>query len=502
VQEQIVRLGSSLRSFEALTHFLDFTRVQIPTGPSETLKKLFPHRDAVGGGSLLAVVPQMINSAERLRAEKNEAELKALREAIIPMERGLLNAGLIALVPPPKPKDAEAEWWTPDDVAANAFESPAIMQRPLAAISALQSMVDARAAGNEQRLLAASAALHKEVTSLAQARNEYGTVKLEVTYYKLDLMFWAQILFVLGFVIASMSWLIPQSRKLPLVASFPTGLGLILLTGAITLRCIIRSRPPVSTLYETIIFITAVCVLLGLITEWITRQRVALGLSALLGAMGMFLAAKYEISGRQDTMPSLVAVLDTNFWLSTHVTTITIGYAAGLLASAVAHVYLLGRLFGIKRQTPAFYRTVGRMVYGLICFSLLFSVVGTILGGIWANDSWGRFWGWDPKENGALMICLWQLAMLHGRMGGFLKSFGFSCAAVFGGAVVATSWWGVNLLQIGLHSYGFTSGAFVALMAFFGVEGLLLLVMGVYWLVTKNQGTGSGPISGEPVPLG
>ena len=111
-------------------------------------------------------------------------------------------------------------------------------------------------------------------------------------------------------------------------------------------------------------------------------------------------------------MPSLVAVLDSNFWLATHVTTITIGYAAGLLASAFAHVWILGKLLGYRRGDKAFYETVSQMTYGVLCFGLLFALVGTMLGGIWANYSWGRFWGWDPKENAALMICLWQIAML------------------------------------------------------------------------------------------
>src|SRR5215831_16624282 len=123
-------------------------------------------------------------------------------------------------------------------------------------------------------------------------------------------------------------------------------------------------------------------------------------------------------------MPKLRAVLDTNFWLSTHVTTVTIGYSAGLLAAFLAHIFVIGRLFGFKKGDGDFYRNVVRMVYGVLCFGLLFSVVGTILGGVWANDSWGRFWGWDTKENGALLICISQVALLHARMSGMVRDFG------------------------------------------------------------------------------
>ena len=94
----------------------------------------------------------------------------------------------------------------------------------------------------------------------------------------------------------------------------------------------------------------------------------------------------------------------------------------------------------------------------IVCFGLLFSLVGTILGGLWANDSWGRFWGWDPKENGALMIVFGNLIILHARLGGYIKEFGLAMLALLTGAVIAFSWWHVNLLGVGLHSYGFTSG--------------------------------------------
>jgi ABC-type transport system involved in cytochrome c biogenesis permease subunit len=308
-----------------------------------------------------------------------------------------------------------------------------------------------------------------------------------VFFYKAQFFYYALLLFVLGFVLASFTWLVPTSRKLSTVAPFPTVLGFLLLVTGIVFRCIIRGRPPVSTLYETILFITAIAVLSAFLTSYFSRERLAQGVGALVGALGMFLAFKYESHEAVDTMPSLVAVLDTNFWLSTHVTTVTMGYAAGLFASFMAHVYLLGRVFGVRRGDKTFYRSVGRMVYGLICFCLLFAVVGTILGGIWANYSWGRFWGWDPKENGALLICLWQIIILHARLGGYVRDFGIAVLAILGGMVVSVSWWGVNLLGIGLHSYGFTSGAFVALMGFFGIEALVLLVSGVHRLVRGDD---------------
>src|SRR5690606_19088166 len=118
-------------------------------------------------------------------------------------------------------------------------------------------------------------------------------------------------------------------------------------------------------------------------------------------------------------------------------------------------------------------RSVSRMIYGTICFALVFSVVGTILGGIWANDSWGRFWGWDPKENGALLICLVNIATLHGRLAGWLRDRGMALAAIFGGVVVAFSWFHVNQLGVGLHSYGFTEGILTALTIFYVSQAIV-----------------------------
>jgi cytochrome c biogenesis factor len=121
------------------------------------------------------------------------------------------------------------------------------------------------------------------------------------------------------------------------------------------------------------------------------------------------------------------------------------------------------------------------MVYGVFCFGFFFSFIGTLLGGVWADQSWGRFWGWDPKENGALLICLWQLAALHARRGAYIRELGFNAAAVICGMVVAFSWWGVNLLGVGLHSYGFTSGAMTGLMVFWSIETLVVIAGAFVW---------------------
>jgi len=130
-------------------------------------------------------------------------------------------------------------------------------------------------------------------------------------------------------------------------------------------------------------------------------------------------------------------------------------------------------------------REVQKMIYGTLGFGLLFSFIGTVLGGIWADQSWGRFWGWDPKENGALLIVIWCVILLHARQWGKIRDLGVALGSVFGGIVVSLAWFGVNLLNVGLHSYGFTDGAATKLFLYIGFELLFMAITGI-WIQTKK----------------
>ena len=243
--------------------------------------------------------------------------------------------------------------------------------------------------------------------------------------------------------------------------------GLFLVVAGIVHRYMVVERPPVTNLYETIPYITAGTVLLFLLTEFFTKGRIALLAAPVVGLAGMVLAVVFEVAAASDSLDPLVAVLRSNFWLVTHVLTVTFGYAAGLAAAILGFVYIFYRVLGLDGKDKTFRRSITRMVYGITCFTLVLSLIGTVLGGIWANYSWGRFWGWDPKENGALMIVLWSLFILHGRAAGLMREWGVNLAAAFGGVVVTFSWFHVNMLGTGLHSYGFTDGK-SAIWIFYG----------------------------------
>jgi ABC-type transport system involved in cytochrome c biogenesis permease subunit len=188
-------------------------------------------------------------------------------------------------------------------------------------------------------------------------------------------------------------------------------------------------------------------------------------------------------------MEMMRAVLDSNFWLATHVVTITIGYSGTFLAGALAIAWVVRRHV-VRRADPAASKALVSMTYGIICFALFFSFVGTVLGGIWADQSWGRFWGWDPKENGALLIVLWNAIILHARWAGYARERGTMAMAIFGNVITSFSWFGVNMLGVGLHSYGFMDKAFWALSAFVASQLAIMvfaLVPARFWSARRAE---------------
>ena len=277
-------------------------------------------------------------------------------------------------------------------------------------------------------------------------------------------------LYLIAFLLACASWF-GFAPSLNRAAFNILGLAWLVHTSGLIFRMILEGRPPVTNLYSSAIFVGWGSVLLGIFLERIYKDGIGTVVAGTVGFITLVIAHNLSLDG--DTMQMLVAVLDTNFWLATHVVVVTLGYAATFLAGFLAIVYILRGLFS-QGLNPTTAKSLSRMVYGIICFATLFSFVGTVLGGIWADQSWGRFWGWDPKENGALMIVIWNAAVLHARWGGIIRERGLMLMAVFGNIVTSFSWFGVNMLGVGLHNYGFMDQAFKWLMIFDASQLLLL----------------------------
>lgn len=482
-ERQTVALAMKMQMLDTLLHAMNWAQAEYPAAGSEGLKLIFGGAETARYSEVLAnakAIQHLVSGIEGgiagMDAAFRESEQAALENLVRPFIVDASRPSTLNILPPAGALKDEPEWFAPTgpmpvegeqphSLMNFAFQRDVAMDEQIAMTAAFGELMRLR--GDSLAFTTQLEKVHAMVTAAAESRGEYAAVPIEVAFYRGEYFWKALIYFAIAFVFSAFVLVKPGSKHWFWRAHWWVSIGLLLIpTGyliyGIVLRCIIRQRPPITNLYETVLFIAATLVVTALVIEVINRRRIALPTGAFLGLIGMFLANRYEAKEAVDTMPSLVAVLDTNFWLATHVTIVNIGYAAGILAAAIAHIYIFGKLLGGVLGRPVgskkFYADITRMVYGTICFGLCFATVGTVLGGIWANDSWGRFWGWDPKENGALMIVLWQLFMLHGRMGGYLRQYGLNIAAVFGGIIVAFSWWHVNHLGVGLHSYGFTDG--------------------------------------------
>jgi ABC-type transport system involved in cytochrome c biogenesis permease subunit len=304
----------------------------------------------------------------------------------------------------------------------------------------------------------------------AELPKESRKAALEAGFNHLDPFNKCKVLYVVGFLLACFSWI---GWRGPLNWSAWGLLGLVWIFHTISLgiRIYLSGRPPVTNLYSSAVFIgwggAFMGLVLAIVLMLVLKSNVVMSLGSIVAGVAGFatLQIAYVLAADGDTMEVLQAVLDTQIWLATHVVAITLGYTATYVAGLLGAIYILMGVF-TKALTPRLSTVLAKVTYGVICFATFFSFVGTVLGGLWADDSWGRFWGWDPKENGALMIVLWNAIVLHSRWGGMARERGIAMLAVFGNIVVSWSWFGVNQLGVGLHSYGFTSGVTVTLLLF------------------------------------
>lgn len=293
----------------------------------------------------------------------------------------------------------------------------------------------------------------------------------------------AIMLYLVAFVLGLIAMAIDSSRMNTAVW-WTIVVAFIVHTVVIGMRIYITGRAPVINLYSSAIFVGWAAALFGLVIERIFRYGTGNLLASLVGFITLQVAGYLTVVGSAETMGVLQAVLDTQFWLSTHVITVALGYVATLVAGMLGIGYLISEWIGVSDRAK---RDLYRVIYGASCFGILFSFVGTVLGGLWADDSWGRFWGWDPKENGALLIVIWNALMLHARWDGMVKARGFALLAIGGNIITAWSWFGTNELGIGLHSYGFTEGILQALAIFFAVQIAFIIAGIVVPLVSKTM---------------
>ncbi len=410
----------------------------------------------------------LLDSSKKKEADQNYDD-SALRDLWQVLDkRPVQESGMnFAVLPPAKGGE---QWRSPWDIlnASSMNDADQVLMRTLNdAFAALHD-------GDQD-------AFNTHVQTYKDAVQYRDRIDLEVSYNSADLFYRAMYFYIGAFLCILVLGMTKQPtwRKLALVLMY-TGAALHL-TG-VGMRMYIMTRPPVTTLYESVLFASLISVATGLLVEHYRKDATGLLAASFIAVVLSFIGFSYAAEG--DTMGMLEAVLDSDFWLATHVLTIIIGYGVSMIAGLYGHMMLVQLIqFPEDKEKNKEMLTTAR---GIALVALFFTTLGTILGGIWADQSWGRFWGWDPKENGALLIVLWLLIAIHGHISGEIKQIGFAMFLSLTTVCVALAWFGVNLLSVGLHSYGFSDKTAVALFLFCGLE-LVIVTVAAAWAKLKQR---------------
>ncbi len=343
----------------------------------------------------------------------------------------------------------------------DSWESPYLYKGPLT--DEFMSMVGVFNSGDKNLASQQARQWVEKVAALSQSvRPDF--LKMEFYYHQLRPFLKAWILYLLAFICLSFM----GRRDMGLVLA---SLGLLFHSAGLILRSIILLRPPVSNMYETMVFMNWIIMVCAFIFFMLRRKDFFLSTAAVVSALVMIYADLLPIDRSLDV---LVPVLRSNYWLTIHVLTIMTSYGFFGLAMALGHRHLFleakGK-FSNEARTASDYTMVRLLQIGIITLG-----IGTVLGGVWANESWGRFWGWDPKETWALITFLGYMAIMHLRYAGKLGPFGMAVSTIIGFLLVLMTWYGVNfILGRGLHSYGSGSGGIVWIVYYLVFEALFVL---------------------------
>ncbi len=300
----------------------------------------------------------------------------------------------------------------------------------------------------------------------------------EVHYQTLEPFFWTWILYLLAALVFTFSFLFARSLMTKLGSAFFL-LAFGMHTYGFALRCIITGRPPVSNMYETVVWVGWGVVLFAAIFGFL-RKKTWIPLVGSIVATLCMLVADFAPVILDSTLQPLEPVLRSNLWLTIHVMTITLSYAAFFLAFGIGDYGLFLHVKDRKGNKKKI-RELAQVSYNCIQVGVVLLTAGTILGGVWADYSWGRFWGWDPKETWAFIALMGYLAILHARLVGWVKDFGMLAGSIISFSLVIMAWYGVNfVLGAGLHSYGFGAGGMEYVIGFVVIH---LIYVGYAWFV-------------------
>jgi len=459
-QKQVIKLANGINIYQRLKNSIE------PEGTTNFVQLLADFQATMPAGIIALRAQQAGGETDQAALDKFMAIARKIEAAA--------NQSYPRVVPPEKPEQNRDAW---SNVGASLLDAIRDQQIP-PAVAFYARMAKAYTDNDSAEFNSAVAGYKNWLAK--DFSKEAGKGRAEFYFNRVKMFLHATIIYVFAFVLAGGALLTfgswpSASESFRRSAFYLIVLAFLVHTGGLIYRMALEGRPPVTNLYSSAIFIGWGACVLGLILERI--YKVGLG-SAMAGFAGFFtLLIAHNLALGGDTMEMMRAVLDTNFWLATHVVVVTLGYASTFVAGVLAMGYVILGVFTpvlTARKDFDLSKALTKMVYAIVCFATLFSFTGTVLGGIWADQSWGRFWGWDPKENGALLIVIWNALILHARWGGLVRERGLVNLAIFGNVITAWSWFGTNMLGIGLHSYGFMDAAFRWLMFFFALNAALI----------------------------
>lgn len=331
-----------------------------------------------------------------------------------------------------------------------------------------------------QSILPAVEKLENAINAMGSlTENDARNVKLEVFYDNHDTWLKTAVFYGLALMLFGLSRLFMKKIMLTLALT-ATLLGIVEHLLGIALRIIILNRAPVSNTFESLLWMGLVAIGVGLIFQLVNKRRGYYLFGGIAAAfVSVLFAGLVPLTDRTNSLP---AVLRSNFWLTIHVLTIVASYGVLAVAAVLGHAYLIKDVILNKRDEVSRARSAALVVqaYRTIQVGLVLLTAGTILGGVWAAESWGRFWGWDPKETWALISILVYFAVLHARYVRWIEDFGLAASAVLGLVVIVWTFYGVNyVMATGLHSYGFGSGGEVYVGLWAAVE---LVFLAICWI--------------------
>jgi ABC-type transport system involved in cytochrome c biogenesis permease subunit len=456
--------------------------------PNEILKK----------SDRLQIIFQDLHDKQKAQQKLNPFDQAVQRlESQLSLYQGIVTGTALRLVPPLVDQmkgHADAAWfgvndWPPE--MRTKFEGIAAGFAGSVRNATVEATPETRK-DQEAALQKLSTATEDFVTSVRARNNELfpdvAHIDNEILFNHLHPFEWAWIFYMLGLILLVLTWR-KGWKSTSYLGWTATLVAFSFHTCGFLFRMYLTGRPPVSNMFETVVWVSWGAVLFGMIFSRIQKSLALVVAANMVAALCMILS-DFAPTVLDASIQPLQPVLRSNLWLTVHVLTITSSYAAFFLAFFLGDIGLSYYLRGEKK----FAKQIASITDGILLATqtgIVLLASGVILGGVWADYSWGRFWGWDPKETWALIALLGYIAMYHGRLAGWLKVFGMNVSSVIAFSLVIMSWYGVNyVLGAGLHSYGFGGGGLPFVMAFVGAH---LLYVAITIVIRRGRLAAAGP---------